>query len=92
MILGKIKIDEKTQLVIVKNNYGIFGALKFRLRENDKKWYYQHLQLSVRAGAKTYFPYAKELYRKVKREVFKNAKNPDSIEYYKMYNFKRLFV
>lgn len=60
-----IAIDKDTFIVHVKNiNFEGF-ALKYKV---EGKYYFQHLMLSCRGGAKKYFPFAAELYRAVKRD------------------------
>lgn len=56
-------------IAFIKNaNFEGF-ALKYKVGET---WYYQHLMLSIRAGAKTYFKATKALYRHVKKNKLTN--------------------
>lgn len=58
------QVDNETFITHVNNpNFEGF-ALKFKCNGN---YYYQHLMLGCRAGAKKYFPFAAALYRHVKK-------------------------
>jgi len=64
-----IEITPFNFIAYVKNaNFEGF-ALKYKVGET---WYYQHLMLSVRAGAKTYFKASKQLYSYIKKNKLTN--------------------
>ena len=61
----QIEINKFNFIVYVKNiNFEGF-ALKYKVGE---QWFFQHLMLGCRGGAKNYFNEAKTLYRHIKKE------------------------
>jgi len=65
----QVEVNKFNFVVYVKNIHFEGFALKYKVGDS---WYYQHLMLGVRGGAKNYFKPAKNLYNYIKKQKLTN--------------------